>query len=259
MELIQVDELRLYMGDDIKIADGVVIKSPNIRQIVDYGESNYFHMAQTLCATPSSMKVKLDDMKLDWMKVDDFQLFAMLCPAFTPEQTYPLLGDLDLSQLSLYSKPDTGEVILSNKDRTITINEVIYNVLVTYLRKMHGFKKQVDKAGNKMTHKVLLNLARQDEKIAQNKPYKSFLLPLVSALQARQGYNKEYIKDMGIFEFMNQINRIQLIVQADAALGGCYSGMVDTRKMDKTVLDWMRDITDESSNKNKTVLNEGAN
>lgn len=259
MDLFQVDELRLYMGEDIKIADGVVIKSPNIRQIVDYGESAYFQMAQILCSTPSSMKVKLDDMKLDWMKVEDFQLFAMLCQAFKPEQTYPLLGDLDLSQLSLWSKPGTEEVVLSNEDHTIVINEVIYNVLVTYLRKMHGFKKQVDKAGNKMTHKVLLNLARQDEKMAQNKPYKSFLLPLVSSLQARQGYSKEYIKDMGIFEFMNQINRVQIIVQADAALGGCYSGMVDTRKMDKTVLDWMRDITDESSNQNKSILKEGAN
>lgn len=259
MDLFQVDELRLYMGEDIKIADGVVIKSPTIKTIVDYGEANYFSMAQTLCATPSSMKVKLDDMRLDWMKVEDFQLFTMLCQSFKPEQTYPLLGDLDLSQLRLYSKSDTEEVVLSNEDHTIVINEVIYNVLVTYLRKMHGLKKQVDKAGNKMTHKVLLNLARQDEKMAQNKPYKSFLLPLVSSLQARQGYSKEYIKDMGIFEFMNQINRTQIIVQADAALGGCYSGMVDTRKMDKTILDWMRDITDESFNQNKSILKEGAN
>ena len=258
MDLFQVDELRLYMGDDIKITDGIVLKSPDIRTIVEYGESNYFAMANTLCATPSSMKVKLDDMKLDWMKVQDFQLFGMLCSAFKPEQTYPLLGDLDLSQLSWYSKSE-DEIVLSNEDHSIVINEVIYNILVTYLRKMHGFKKQVDKAANKMTHKVLLNLARQDEKMAQNKPYKSFLLPLVSSLQARQGYSKEYIKDMGIFEFMNQINRTQIIVQADAALGGCYSGMVDTRKMDKTVLDWMRDIMDESSNQNKSILKEGAN
>lgn len=259
MELIQVDELRLYMGDDIKVADGVVLKSPNIRTIVDYGEANYFSMAQALCATPSSMKVQLDDMHLDWMTVEDFQLFAMICQTLTPDRTYPLLGALDLSQLRLRYTPGTEDVELSNADRSIVINEIIYNVLVTYLRKMHGFKKQVDKAGNKMTHKVLLNLARQDAKMAQNKPYKSFLLPLVSSLQARQGYNKEYIKDMGIFEFMNQINRVQIIVQADAALGGCYSGMVDTRKMDKTVLDWMREITDESSNQNKSILQEGAN
>ena len=259
MELFQVDELRLYFGDDIKIADGVVLKSPTIGQIVDYGEAAYFSVAQALCATPSSMKVKLDDMKLDWMKVTDWQLFMMLCPSFTPEQTSLLLGDLDLSQLRPYSKGEDEEVYLSNEDHSVEIHEVVYNILVTYLRKMHGFKKQVDKAGNSIAHKMLLNLARQDEKMAQNKPYKSFLLPIVSALQGRQGYSKEYIKNMSIFELMNQINRVQIIVQADAALQGSYSGMVDMKKMDKTVFDWMRDISDEKSNNNKTILKEGAN
>lgn len=259
MDIIQVDELRLYFGDDIKIADGVVLKSPTIGQIVEYGESSYFSVLQTLCATPSSMKVQLDDMKLDWMKVTDWQLFAMLCSSFRPEQTSLVLGDLDLSKLKPYSMGETEEVVLSNEDHTVVINEIIYNVLVTYLRKMHGFKKQVDKAGNKMTHKVLLNLARQDAKMAQNKPYKSFLLPLVSSLQGRQGYEKEYIRNMGVYEFFNQINRAQIICQADAALGGMYSGFVDTKKMDKTVLDWMRDITDESPKNNKSILKEGAN
>ena len=64
---------------------------------------------------------------------------------------------------------------------------------------------------------------------------------------------------MVLYEFMNQINRVQIIVQADAALGGMYSGFVDTKKMDKTVLDWTRDISEESKTNNKTILNEGAN
>lgn len=259
MDIIQVDELRLYFGDDIKIADGVVLKSPTMGQVVDYGEASYFSVVQTLCATPSSMKVKLDDLKLDWMKVSDWQLFVMLCPSFGKEQTSLVLGDLDLSQLKPYSMGETEEIVLSNEDHTIIINEIIYNVLVTYLRKMHGFKKQVDKAGNKITHKVLIDLARQDEKMAAKKPYKSFLLPLVSSLQGRQKYTKDYIRNMGIYEFMNQINRAQIIVQADAALTGSWSGMVDTKKIPKETFDWMKDISDESSNNNKTILKEGAN
>lgn len=259
MDVIQVDELRLYFGDDIKISDGVILKSPTIGQVVDYGESSYFSVMQTLCATPSSMKAQLDDMKLDWMQITDWQLFQMLCSSFTPQQTSLVLGDLDLSKLKLRPGKDEGDVVLANEDGTIVITEVVYNVLVTYLRKMHGFKKQVDKAGNKITHKVLIKLARQDAKMAQNKPYKSFLLPLVSSLQGRQKYTKDYIRNMGIFEFMNQISRAQIIVQADAALTGSWSGMVDTKKIPKEVFDWMKDISDEQSNNNKTVLKEGAN
>ena len=64
---------------------------------------------------------------------------------------------------------------------------------------------------------------------------------------------------MGVFEFMNQISRAQIIVQADAALQGSWSGMVDTKKIPKDVFDWMKDISDEQSNNNKTILKEGAN
>ena len=264
MEGYQVDELKLYLGSNIKIASGITLYQPTIGDIANYNESEYFSMAQTLCATPSSMKVALDDMRLDYMEVADFQLFQMLCQSLTPDKTKPLLGDLDLTKFKLYADRDTEEVFLSNGEvdedgQPIKINEIIYEILVTYIRKMHNFKKQVDKAGNAITRKVLIDEDRKAAQRNKDKPYKSFLVPLVSSLQGRQGYTKDYICNMGLYEFMNQIARTQIIVQADAALGGMYSGFVDTKNMDKSVLDWTRDISEDSKANNKTVLNEGAN
>lgn len=264
MEGYQVDELKLYLGSDIKIASGITLYQPTIGEIANYNEAEYFSMAQTLCATPSSMKVALDDMKLDYMKVEDFQLFMMLCQSLTPDKTKPLLGDLDLTKFKPYQRQDSEEVILANGEvdengNPIIINGIIYDILTTYIRKMHGFKKQVDKAANAITRKVLIDDERKTAQRNKDKPYKSFLVPLVSSLQGRQGYTKDYICKMGLYEFMNQMNRVQIIVQADAALGGMYSGFVDTKKMDKTVLDWTRDITEETKTNNKTILNEGAN
>lgn len=260
----QVDELKLYLGSDIKIANGITLYQPTIGDIANYNEAEYFSMAQTLTASPSTMKVALDDMKLDYMKVEDFQLFMMLCQSLTPDKTKPLLGDLDLTKFRPHQLKGSDEIVLVNEqtdknDEPIIINSIIYEVLVTYIRKMHGFKKQVDKAGNAITRKVLIDEDRKAAQRNKDKPYKSFLVPLVSSLQGRQGYTKEYICNMGLYEFMNQINRVQIIVQADAALGGMYSGFVDTKKMDKTILDWTRDITEESNTKNKTILKEGAN
>jgi hypothetical protein len=54
MEGFQVDELKLYMSEDIKIANGIVLKCPKIKDVAEYGESAYFSMVNTLCATPSS-------------------------------------------------------------------------------------------------------------------------------------------------------------------------------------------------------------
>lgn len=264
MEGYPVDELKLYLGSDIKIANGITLFQPTIGDIANYNEAEYFSMAQTLCATPSSFKVALDDMKLDYMKVDDFQLFIMLCKSLTPDKTKPLLGDLDLTQFTPHAMNGTENIVLvyakpDEEGNPIIINRIIYEILTTYVRRMHNFRKQVDKAGNEITRRVLIDEDRKVAKRNEGKPYKSFLVPLVSALQGRQSYTKDYICNMGLYEFMNQIARVQIIQQADAALGACYSGFCDTKKLDKTILDWTRDISEDTQKNNKTILNEGAN
>ena len=204
----QVDELRLYLGECIKIANGITLYQPTIGEIANYNEAEYFSVAQTLCATPSSMKVALDDMGLDYMQVEDFQLFIMLCNSLTPDKTKPLLGDLDLTKFKPYSLGETEEVVLANGEidengKPIIINEIIYEILTTYIRKMHGFKKQVDKAGNAITRKILIDEDRKTAERNKGKPYKSFLRTVISAVKCRMGYSMDHIKNMGIFELMD--------------------------------------------------------
>ena len=142
MDKFQVDELKLYMSEDVKIANGIVLKCPKLKDIVEYGEDEYFSMAQTLCSTPSSMMVALDDMKLNYMKISDFELFMMLTQSLKQETTRPLLGDLDLTKFKPYSIKDSEEVVLiydgtENDETPIIINPIIHEVLTTYIRKMH--------------------------------------------------------------------------------------------------------------------------
>lgn len=258
MEGFQVDELKLYLSEDIKIAHGIVLKCPKILDIAAYGENEYFSMAQTICSTPSSMMVALDDMKLNYMKVKDFELFMMLAQSLKPEVTSLLLGDLDLTKFKPRPYGETQEIMLvyegtENDETPIVINSIIYEVLVTYIRKMHGFKKEYRPAGNEHARKAMIRLARQDALIAKNKPRESFLRPVISAVKCRQGYSVDYIKQMGIFELMDDLSRLNIIVQADAALGGMYSGFVDTKKMDKTVLNWTRNIEDDVKDKGREI------
>ena len=96
---------------------------------------------------------------------------------------------------------------------------------------------------NEFTKKFMIDEDRQ--KIAYNskQPYKSFLRPLISAVKCRMGYTLDYVKNMGLFEFFDDLNRLQIIVNADALLQGSYSGMVDTSKIPKKNFDWCREIT----------------
>ena len=76
----------------------------------------------------------------------------------------------------------------------------------------------------------------------KNKPYKSFLTPLISSVKVRMGYTKEYVRNMGIYELTDDIARLQIINNADALLRGMYGGMIDTKKIDKSELNWMKEI-----------------
>ena len=57
------------------------------------------------------------------------------------------------------------------------------------------------------------------------------------------GYTLDYVKNMGLFEFMDDLSRLQVIVNTDALLNGMYSGMIDTKKINKKEFDWCRDIS----------------
>ena len=95
---------------------------------------------------------------------------------------------------------------------------------------------------------MAIEMEREEMENNKNKPYKSFLWPIISSVKARQGYTKQYVLDMQLYELVHEANRLQIIVQSDALLQGSYSGMVDTKKIPKESFNWMRDIeTDKQS------------
>ena len=49
--------------------------------------------------------------------------------------------------------------------------------------------------------------------------------------------------DVGIVEFMDSVQRLQVYESSRALLAGSYSGFVDTSKIDKSQFDFMRDIS----------------
>ena len=239
---IDVDELQLYFGDAYVINDYIRITQPLVNDIVNYGEAQYFSMVHTLCATPSDMKSQLWDMGLDWTEVEDFELFIMLVQTLSPDKTGILFGDLDFSKLRPFKNNQNGDIVLADKETGLVVDKMIYLRIMSYLRKLHNLKPKIEKAANKMTKKILIEEDRQKSLHAKDKPFKSYLLPLISAIKVKQGYTKDYVRNMGLYEFFDDIARAQVIDNADHLLNGAYSGMMDLKKVNKSEFNWMREL-----------------
>lgn len=239
---MDVDELQLYFGDDYIINESIKIMQPVIGSIIQYGEAQYFSMVHTLTAIPSDMKSQLWDMGLDWTEVDDFELFMMLSQTLTVDRTSILFGDLDFSKLKPFRNNQNGDIVLADKDTGIIVDKMIYLRITNYLCKLHNIKPKVEKAANQMTKRVLIEEDRNKILYSKNKPFKSYLLPLISSVKVKQGYTKDYVRNMGLYEFFDDVARMQLINNADHLLSACYAGTIDMSKINKNELNWMKEL-----------------
>ena len=169
---MDVDDLKLYIGDDFVINDNIKIYQPKIKAIAEFGEKDFFSVVHTITAIPSDMKSQLWDMGLDWMEVEDFELFMMLAQTLTPERTGILFGDLDFSKLRPFRNNQNGDIVLADKETGIIVDQMVYLRIVGYLRKAFNITPKVEKAKNKMTKKILIEedrLKREDDEFAENK------------------------------------------------------------------------------------------
>ena len=241
MTSLDVDELQLYFGDDYIINDYIKIHQPSIGEVVKYGEASYFSTIHTITAIPSDMKSMLWDMGIDWVMMEDFDLFMLLSQTLTLDRTSLLFGDLDFSQLKPYPNSVNGDIVLANKETGIIIDKMIYLRIVSYLRKLHNITPKIEKAANEMTKKILIEEDRNKSRLNQEKPFKSYLLPLVSSVKTKQGYTKEYVRNMGLYEFFDEISRLSIIDNSNHLLSAAYAGTIDMKKINKNEFNWMRE------------------
>lgn len=241
------DYLNLYSGDGCKIEvkDAVItVNHPQIRDIKDHGEQDYYNMIFTMCAVGADMKWQLDDMGVDYTMVDDFDLFSQwLCRVYPQDKTSILLGDLDFSKFALVRDTKLDENVLVNVDTGMRIDRYAYRQIIDTIREMHGLKRNDELPGNKATKQILIEDAREAYEEAKGKEYKSILLPLVSTLTVNSGCDYEKVLNMPIYTFMDAVKRISKIKNADLLLQSGYSGFgVDLKKINKDELNYMGEL-----------------
>ena len=275
--MFDIDELKIYRGSDIPITDKIIVTQPTIDQIIEFGEKRYFQTVHCLTGVGADFKWQLwDYFNIDYTQIDDYELFKkMIWHSLSSKKhiykeltenreqyaeqlkniseeelndmlVNPLsliLKDIDLADFEEYESDKCPETILYDKEHDITIDRFVYMRIVDAVRKIHGFKRNNQLPANERTKMDLIDDARDEAMMAAQKPYKSVLQPLISALAVKTGQlGSDSIWNTKIYMFFDSIKRINKIQDATLLLQGAYSGFASLKGVDKDRLDWMGEI-----------------
>lgn len=258
----EISLLQLYFGDPYQVSDKILVYQPTIGGILEYdkkfGESEFWSMLNVFIGNTTSYRLLLWDMGIDWNEISDFQLFSLLIKTLKVENTEILFGDLDLSSFDAYIKQipnedksdnkeeleSKQEMILWNPELDIEITEDIYKNIALYIRTMFNIFPKVEKAKGKTTKKWIIEEDRMNLANAKKEDTTSTFLPLIESCCCHAGfkYKKNELREVGIYEFMRSVQRLQVYESTTALLKGMYSGFIDTKGIDKEEFDFMRDI-----------------
>lgn len=257
------DELKMYFGEDYWVTDKICIHCPTVGDILEFGDTKFYSMINLLCANPTTLRLQLWRSGYDWNEISDFDLFArIIAPSMTPDNTSLLFDDLNFSWFEYYynNKAKCNELVYVPHDEydnpihvdyeeTPVINELIYLKIIKYLCIMFNLNPKVEHAKNKATKEAIIwedeiNEKIQEKKIKDREYSKSFLLPLISAMVNHPGfkYKTNELKEIGIVQFMDSVQRLQVYESTRALLQGSYSGFCDVSKLPKDEFNFMREL-----------------
>ena len=275
--MFDIDDLKIYRGSDIPITDKIIVTQPTLDQIIEFGEKRYFQAVHQLTGVGADFKWQLwDYFNIDYTTIDDYELFKkMIWHGLSSKKhiykeltenrdkyaeelkkiseedlaemlVNPLsliLKDIDLADFEEYESDKSPETILYDKEHQITIDRFVYMRIVDAVRKIHGFKRNNQIPANEITKMDLIDDARDEAMAAAQKPYKSVLRPLISALAVKTGQlGSESIWNTKVNMFFDSIKRINKIQDATLLLQGAYSGFASLKGVDKDRLDWAGEI-----------------
>lgn len=244
------DRLQMFFGEDYHVAEGIVISQPTIGEIMTFGEDRFNQVLNPFVVNPTSLRVALWQQGKDWTEMSDYELFYQLIVQLkpTPTETYMIFGDLDFSKFNLYKRQNevdgelVEDIVLLNHEQKVLIDEEIYNRMSNYLRTMFNIFPKVEKAKGKTTKQWMIEGDIMNNKSQTER--KSNLLSMVSFCLNHPGfkYKKSELKELGVVEFYDSVQRLLIYESTSSLMKGIYSGFVDTSSIDKKEFDFMREF-----------------
>ena len=258
------DKLALLFMEDYEVK-GIKISQPTINDILRIGESNFYQALSPFLYNSTSIRVMLWEAGIDWCNVKDIEVFNILnnIQKQNNEILRQVIGDevekrenplsilfkdIDITTFNLYKEKAKEEgseekLCLYSPQYDIKLYEEDYMQIAEYIREMLNIHPKVEKAKGKTAKRCMIdedkmNALHRDEKNT------STLLPLVSACVNHPGfkYKLQELREVGIYQFMDAVQRLQIYESSRALLNGSYSGMCDLSKVPQDNFNFMKNI-----------------
>lgn len=227
-------------SDRVIINDNIYIRIPTVGEVID-NEENYYALVQILTAMPIDLMCQLDDYGIDFTTIDDYELFLMLFPGISSQQTEMIFGDLDLSQFKLAVNEQNGNAVLINSTEDIIIDRAIHDQIANILREIHHLEKDTRKPANKEARKYMIERARKKINREKNKTRKSQLEPLIISMVNTEQYKYNFAstRELSIYQFNESVRQIINKIDYDNRMHGVYSGTVSIKDLSQDDLNWI--------------------
>lgn len=243
------DPLMMYFREDYYVK-GIRIVQPTIGDILELGESKFYSELSPFLYNSTSIRVALweSPQRIDWCQVKDIEVFGMLKNMQPDAPAIRLLfPDYRIEKMKLIpiknKNSDDIQLCLYDKANNFVLEEADYNQIAEYIRTLLNIHPKVEKAKGKITKQWMIDEDKMNMAQKENRET-STLLPLISACINHPGfkYRLQELKNVGIYEFMDSVQRLQIYESTHALMGGSYSGFCDTSKVPKEQFNFMREI-----------------
>ena len=249
IEKLDFNPLRVYFGDDYVVNDRITIHQPSIQDFIDSdNESDIYHVIAPFTANTTGYRVQLWDMGIDWNKISNLELFSILIKTIDFKYSQLIFGNINFSTFNLYEKQNGNEKVLTlySPEMDLEIDEEIMNKMCKYIQFMFSsYPPEEEFTSSKTLKQELINNDKQKLLLRKKEGDDGqSLLSMIAFYLNHPGckYKKNELREVGYFEFMYNIQRLQIYESTRALFGGMYSGMCDLSKVDKNEFNFMRDV-----------------
>ena len=204
-------------------------------------EDTYYSMVSMITATPYDMMVQLDDIGIDFMALNDYQLFLLVFNSLKGQDTSLLFGDLDLSAFSMVVNPQNNAFVLRDPKTGAVIDRAIHAKICATLRTIHNLKRNHRKPANDEAKKFLLQRARAKMKRHRNTSESSQLESLITAMVNTEQfpYNYEDVGQLSIYQFNESLQQVIKKIDFDNKMHGIYAGTLSAKDLGQDELNWL--------------------